>query len=294
MIDRRMVLAGGLVMAARRIPPVGAAPADRIAGMLSALERRSGGRLGVAILDTANARRHAWRGGERFSHCSSFKMSLAAMLLAKGDAGAIDLREVLRWKRSDLLAHSPATTAAVDTGLSVRALARATLVLSDNTAANVLLHRFGGPAELTRFWRRSGDRDSRLDRYEPDLNDRPPGSPLDTTTPLAMAATVAALVGRGILTPDSRRTLREWMTAVETGSRRLRAGLPEDWVSGDKTGTGLGRHYHTYVDLAFAGPAGRGPLVIAAYYEPARRGEDIDPQAEAVLAEVGRIASRMV
>jgi beta-lactamase class A len=291
--DRRSILAAGIALSIGSIPGVIAAPVDRIATALGALERRNGGRLGVQIIETANGRRHGWRAGERFSHCSSFKLSLAAMLLAKADRGAIDPGERLRWTRADMLPFSPVTNIHIANGLSVRELAKATLVVSDNTAANVLLRRFGGPPALTRFWRSLGDRVSRLDRLEPDLNDRAPGSELDTTTPAAMAGTVAALVHGKTLTPASRALLKAWMVEVRTGRERLRAGFPADWVAGDKTGTGLGRYRHSYVDLAFGGPVGRAPLIVAAYYEPARRGEGVDPAALAILAEVGRLASRL-
>ena len=212
------------------------------------------------------------------------------MLLAKADAGEIDLAEVLHWTKQDLLPVSPVTTANLDTGLSVKRLAQATLVTSDNTAANVLMRRFGGPAELTRFWRSLGDKASRLDRYEPELNATPSGTQLDTTTPAAMAVTTAALVHGKALAAESQAVLKAWMTEVKTGRDRIRSGLPSSWVSGDKTGTGLGDAKHTYVDLAFCGPAGRAPLIVTAYFEPKQLGKPMDPTAIATLAEVGRIA----
>lgn len=116
------------------------------------------------------------------------------MLLARADNGQVNLNEILHWSKEDMLSVSPVTSMHVDKGLPVRELARATLVTSDNTAANVLLRRFGGPEAVTGFWRSIGDTVSRLDRYEPELNRTPPGTALDTTTPAAMAATVGKLV----------------------------------------------------------------------------------------------------
>jgi beta-lactamase class A len=197
----------------------------------------------------------------------------------------------LRWTQRDVLSVSPVTEANVERGLNVEALARATLVTSDNTAANVLMRRFGGPAALTAFWRTIGDSVSRLDRYEPELNDRPPGSELDTTTPIAMATTTAALVSGRVLSADRRATLKTWMAEVRTGTQRIRAGFPTSWESGDKTGTGIGKERHTYVDIAYGGPTGRAPIVVAAYFEPATLVEPMDPMALNTLAEVGRIAA---
>jgi beta-lactamase class A len=269
-------------------------PGGQIVAQLRALEARARGKLGVCMYDTHLGGGIGWRENERFAHCSSFKMSLAAMLLQHADNGKVDLNEVLRWTPSDMLGVSPVTAEHIDRGLSVRALAHATLVTSDNTAANVLLRRFGGPAALTAFWRSLGDPVSRLDRYEPELNDRPADSELDTTTPRAMARTTAALVSGSALTVPSRSMLRAWMSEVRTGSQRIRAGFPPEWTSGDKTGTGIGTTRHTYVDIAYGGPDGRAPIVVAAYFEPSQLVEPMDRVALSTLAEVGRIAASSV
>jgi beta-lactamase class A len=292
-IDRRTVIVGSaaLMLSACSAPGRVTSKASPV-GELRAIERRANGRLGTYILDTATGTGFGWRENERFAHCSSFKMSLAAMILAQADKGDIDLRETLRWTRDDMLPVSPVTQANLNKGLSVRELAKATLVTSDNTAANVLLRRFGGPARLTRFWRAIGDNVSRLDRFEPELNVTPPGTELDTTTPAAMAATTAALVEGDALTSASRLPLKSWMTEVRTGQDRIRAGFPPDWVAGDKTGTGIGPTKHTYVDLAFGGPTARAPVIVVAYFEPSILVDPMDPVALRVLAEVGRIAAK--
>jgi beta-lactamase class A len=259
---------------------------------LQSLEEETRGRLGACVLDTATGWSFGWREHERFAHCSSFKLSLTAMLLARSQTREVDLDEVLRWQNTDLLPVSPITSAHVATGLDVRALARATLVTSDNTAANVLLRRFGGPPAMTAFWRSLGDEVSRLDRYEPELNQTPPGTELDTTSPAAMATTTAALVHGAVLSTSNRALLKAWMTEVRTGAQRVRAGFPDDWESGDKTGTGVSDTRQTYVDLAFGGPAGRSPLIVSAFFEPAQRVAPMDPAALKVLAQVGRIAAQ--
>jgi len=99
------------------------------------------------------------------------------------------------------------------------------------------------------------------------------------------------LINGKALSPASRAKLMAWMREVRTGRDRIRSGFPAGWDSGDKTGTGIGNTKHTYVDLAFGGPAGRAPLIVTAYFEPARLVEPMDPVATAALAEVGRIAA---
>jgi beta-lactamase class A len=301
--DRRTVMIGAVSLAAMACTPRAVSREDdqsdssslpALAKALEALEAKSGGRLGVFVLDTQTGTRTGWRAGERFAHCSSFKLSLAAMFLSMSDRGEIDLAERLHWTEADLLHHSPVTVRHVATGLTIEELAHGTLVTSDNTAANVLLKRAGGPQMLTQFWRALGDNVSRLDRYEPEMNMVPLGTELDTTTPEAMADTLAKLVTGDVLRAKTRDKLNAWMAEVQTGTRRIRAGLPAGWIAGDKTGTGIGELAETYVDIAYAGPADRKPLIITAYYNPGKRSDMISPEAEAVLAQVGHLAARSI
>ncbi|MCJ2185406.1 class A beta-lactamase [Novosphingobium beihaiensis] len=298
MIDRRGAIVGAAVTLLAGCGQGRLSALGKTGGNLSShveglrrIEQAARGRLGAFILDPASGTSFGWRENERFTHCSSFKLSLAAMLLAGADKGTLDLDEILHWQKADVLSYSPVTSKNISGGLTVRELARAALVTSDNTAANTLLRRFGGPEALTRFWRAAGDKVSRLDRYEPELNHTPPGTALDTTTPAAMAQTVGKLVTGDILEPASRTVLREWMMAVSTGRKRIRAGFPADWVAGDKTGTGIGETRHTYADLAFGGPKGAPPVIVAAYFEPERLAPPIDAVSEGALADVGRLAA---
>lgn len=294
LLDRRTVLRGAVLTVLAGYVDGAIASADAVdtcRKRLRLIEERAAGRLGAYIFDTRSNTGCGWREGERFAHCSSFKMSLAAMVLRMADRGEVDPREQLRWRSEDILPVSPVTAANTDRGLSVEELARATLVTSDNTAANVLLRRLGGPAVLTAFWRSLGDVVSQLDRYEPELNETPPGTTLDTTTPEAMARTTAVLIHGTALSPASREKLRDWMTEVRTGLQRIRAGFPGEWISGDKTGTGIGKTKHTYVDIAFGGPAGREPLIVSAYFEPAQLVDPMDPLSLRVLAQVGEVAA---
>lgn len=80
------------------------------------------------------------------------------------------------------------------------------------------------------------------------------------------------------------------MSEVTTGTQRIRAGMPSEWDSGDKTGTGIGKLKHTYVDIAFGGPVGRSPLIVTAYFKPGRLIEPMDPVALGVLAQFGKVA----
>jgi beta-lactamase class A len=168
---------------------------------------------------------------------------------------------------------------------TVAELCEATMTLSDNVAANLLLPAVGDPTGLTAFVRSLGDRVTRLDRIEPEVNLTSPGDLRDTTTPDAAVDTLQRLLLGDTLSPESRARLLGWMRGCLTGTDKLRAGLPGGWSAGDKTGAGAQGESN---DVAILFPPARPPLLVTAYY--------VAPAAEAtlrsaVLAEVGRIAS---
>lgn len=291
-IDRRRrgvvgaLLASPFVLSAgaalRAAVPEAPGPVDQLA----ALERRHGGRLGVAILDTATGRRINHRGEERFPMCSTFKWLLAAQVLARLDRSEESLDRRIVFAESDLVSYSPVTEKHTgEPGMTMGELCEAAVTLSDNTAANLMLASGGGPAGFTAFARSIGDEWTRLDRIEPALNEATPGDPRDTTTPAAMLRDLQAVLLGDVLSPASREQLIAWLVATRTGDARLRAGLP-GWRVGDKTGTGA--HAVTN-DVAIAWPPGGAPWLVTAYYT----GADTASQAErdAVIADVGRIVA---
>jgi beta-lactamase class A len=257
-----------------------------IANQLARLERRDGGRLGVAALDTSSKRLSGHRMDERFLMCSTFKLVLVGTVLARVDHGLERLDQRVPIHKRDVLSYAPVTRQHVGAaGMSVAALCEAAITLSDNTAANLLLSRVGGPHRLTAFVRALGDRKTRFDRIEPMLNMSAPGDTRDTTTPAAMLGIMHALVLGKALSVPSRQRLQQWMRACRTGGSLLRAGFPETWSAGDKSGSG----FHGEVnDVAVAWPPGRAPILVAAYYAPRHPNESTGHH---VLAATGRITA---
>jgi beta-lactamase class A len=250
---------------------------------LAALERRSGGRLGVYAIDTGSGRTLEHRARERFPMCSTFKLLAAGAVLARVDRRNEDLGRRVGYSQSDMLDNSPVTKANLDlSSMTIGGLCEAAMVQSDNTAANLLLHSLLGPAGVTKFARKLGDRVTRLDRDEPALNSAIPGDPRDTTSPLAMAGDVRAIVLGNVLSPRLRARMVAWMRACQTGAQALRAGVPASWNTGDKTGSGP---HGTSNDVAVMWPPERAPIVVAAYATGLRGAAD----RQAVLAAVGRI-----
>lgn len=267
-------------------------PADATADRLAALEKRVGGRLGVAFLDSATGRTAAHRGNERFAMCSTFKWPLSAVVLKAVEDGKLALDRPVAYGADDLLDYAPVTRANVAKGsMTAAELMEATITTSDNTAANLLLALIGGPAAMTQQVRAWGDEVTRLDRIEPKMNLVGPGEVRDTTTPTAMAALLRTILIGDALAPASRKLLADWGEATTTGAKRLRAGIPADWRFGHKTGTGTAPGMmNKYNDVALAHPPGGAPIMITAYYEAPVATNDMRAEDEAVLAEVARIA----
>jgi len=292
MIDRRdFALGFGASMLLSTSVGARASRTDLIA-RLHTIERAAGGRLGAFVLDTGSGKGFGWRADERFCHCSTFKLSLAALALREGDAGRLDLAETLAFSRTDIVAYSPVVEENLAKGrLPIMALAEAVQITSDNAAANILMRRLGGPKAVTRFWREIGDNKSRLDAYEPAINVIPPGTEENSTTPRAMAETLRRIAIGNVLKTNSRDRLRGWMAATQSGRNRIRAGIPTNWRGFDKTGTGMRSGIGNKTnDLAVLIPSGRAPLIVTGYFENPSFAEDTRPEDEAVLKTLGEIA----
>ena len=276
-----IALAGGVFL-----PGIAAGAPTRTAQLMEAiapLELKSGGRLGVCVLDTKTGAIAHHKGDERFPMCSTFKV-LAAAALLKGAGRQLErLEHRVRIEQADIVENSPVTREHVGAdGMSLRELCDAAITRSDNTAGNLLLKNIGGTAGLTGFARSLGDKLTRLDRTEPGLNEAVPGDPRDTTTPNAMAADFRRLLFGDVLPPQARDLLVNWLIANKTGDARLRAGLPQGWRIGDKTGAG---EHGTTNDVAVVWPAGHAPLIVAVYLT----GAALDSNGRNdVIAGVGR------
>ena len=273
MIARRTLLAAVPAVCLSGRSLAGPAFAPGLASAVAAAERITGGRVGLAVLDTATGHRFRHRGAERFGMASTFKFVLCGAILNLVDAGRLHLDTMIAVTAADMVSNSPVTEKFVGKSASIAALCEAAMTYSDNAAANLLLSLVGGPAGLTRFLRAGGDAVTRLDRIEPDLNNVPFGEVRDTTTPDSMLATLRHLLLGDRLSPASRAQLLAWMIDNRTGAKKLRAGLPASWRIGDKTG---GWNDSVSNDIAVIWPPGRtAPLLVTGYIGYARADADL-------------------
>jgi beta-lactamase class A len=254
------------------------------AAAIAAIQKRIGGRVGAYMLDTQSQLELAFNAHERFAMCSTFKLLLAAAVLRRVDAGTLTLDHKLALRPEDMVSHAPVTSAHLAEGsMSVRDLCAATVTVSDNPAANILLAAIDGPSGLTQFLRGIGDRVTRLDRTEVELNTNLPGDPRDTTTPQAMAHSMEKVLLGDVLTTQSRLQVIAWLRQSTTGQRRLRAGLPADWRAGDKTGTGANGATN---DVMIAWPPGRSAVIGTAYLSESTLATGALEQAHAEIGQV--------
>ena len=283
MVNRRYMLANLMAVPVMVAGRASAAPQLSLDAAVAAAEAATGGRVGLTVIDTATGRRFSHRGNERFPMASTFKMLLVAAILERVDQRQERLDRAIPVTAADILDVSPVSKQHVGGTATVGELAEATLIYSDNAAANLLLPAVGGPAGLTAFLRRIGDPATRLDRIEPMMSEARPGDPRDTTTPDAIAATWQRLLLGNILSPASRTQLTAWLIANTTGDTRLRAGLPKGWRVGDKTGTGSNASVN---DIAIVWPsrAATGPVLIASLITGGNAAPDVITRAHADLA----------
>ncbi len=257
-------------------------PAQLPRSLWQHIETSAAGRLGVAVLDTADGRLQGHRLDERFPMCSTFKWLAAALVLSRVDAGQERLDRRIAFGADALVPNSPVTSRHAGGGsMTLAELCEATITVSDNAAANLILHSFGGPPALTRYARSLGDTATRTDRLEPLLNEAAPGDPRDTTTPRGMATSLRAAVVDKALSAASREQLTRWMEASLTNGKRLRANLPPGWRLGSKTGTG---DRGSTNDVGVFWPPGRAPIVVAVYLTASRASESARNAAVARVA----------
>ena len=167
-VSRRVLLAGALTLPlaacgkheVRRTVAAKPAPspsthidAAAARAQFAALERRYTARLGVYAVATGTGLAVAYRSGERFAFCSTFKAFAAAAVLHQHPLSHLDT--VVRYTRADVNSFSPVTEKHIGSGMTIRQLCDAAVRYSDGTAGNLLMRDAGGPDGLTAYLRGS-------------------------------------------------------------------------------------------------------------------------------------------
>lgn len=232
------------------------------------------GRLGVGLTNLESGEYFTFNGDSPLPLQSVFKLHLAAAYLAEADAGRATLDEAFDLTELQLSPPWSPISAAWPGRRTYTALELITAAVqnSDNTAADVLMKRIGGPGALTAWLRQEGFEETRVDRYERELQIEAHGmpsfrpewarpeafdaarnavpadtrltalnaylrDPRDRASARSMLAFLSRLNVGELLTPASTQRLMQILHGTQTGRDRLSAGLPKGARFAHKTGT---------------------------------------------------------
>ncbi|WP_240207495.1 class A beta-lactamase [Vibrio sp. CyArs1] len=202
------------------------------------IEQQISGSIGVSVIDTHSYKQWDYNGNDQFPMMSTFKTLACAKMLKDAEMGQLDLSVSTTIESNKLMLWSPITQELVGKPISVEKACEATMLTSDNTAANIVLDHVGGPQGITSFLRFIGDYVTRLDRFEPELNQALLGDERDTTTPIAMNKTLQRILYQNVLGNASQKQLKGWMQGNVVSDALLRSILPQGWSIADRSGAG--------------------------------------------------------
>lgn len=261
-------------------PRAGALDTTRLdRGFPSLAARARPGDFNFGVLEARGERLWCWNAHARMPMQSVFKAPLAAAALAEVDAGRLKLDERVPIGALDLSPPPSAINRAWPTPpeghtMNVAAIDLIALAVqqSDNTAADVIMKRIGGPGAVTAWLRAKGIVDMSVDRYERELQQDVTGmesfrpawkdeaawlaardavaapiregamnaylaDPRDTTTVPAALGFLYKLSQGDLVSPTSTRLLLTLMATTASGAGRLAAGLPAGARLAHKTGS---------------------------------------------------------
>jgi beta-lactamase class A len=301
-----------------------AAPDASLARLQQQLEfvaHASDGVVGMSAVHLESRRSVSVRGTEGFPMASAFKIPIAIQLMKLVDEGKLNLDKMASVMQADLHPGSGELTELFfhpGLSLSLSNLMELALVISDNSAADILLREAGGPAAVTARMKALDFNGIRVDRSTALLisdwigaKDLPPedqwnkglwqrlydsvperehmrarrietSDPRDTATPEDMTRLLSRLWAKDLLTPQSSETLLDMMARCQTGRSRIKGLLPAGTEVAHKTGT-LGGVANDIGVITL--PNGAGHVAISIFTKGSNAPEE---QADRAIAEIAR------
>jgi len=251
---------------------------DRLEAELHRIVDRFPGSIGVWVEHLESGVEAGVDPDTPYGMASTYKVPILVEMLARVDAGELSLDDPVPMRPSDQHIGSGlmADLWAPGLTLSLRNLATFMVILSDNSATDMLIDRLGADAVTARM-RRLGLRNIRVDRTTLELildysgipydevadapleeirehyrnRRRDPEalpavrrafyeSPEDKATARDMTRLLAMIADGEALSPESTEVFLEILRRTQTGANRLRGGLPAGTPLAHKTGT-IGR-----------------------------------------------------
>ncbi len=293
----------------------------RLEQQMELVARVTDGVTGVSATHIESGRTASVRGMEPFPMASAFKLPVAVQIMSLVDEGKLSLDKMVALAPPDLHPGSGKLTELFfhpGVSLSIANLMELMLVISDNTAADVVLREAGGPAAVTARMKTLGFAGIRVDRptallisawqgatnlppesewnrtiWDPIYNAVPQREhvqarrtqtrdPRDTATPDDMSQLLVRLWKRDLLTPKSSTFLIEMLHRCETGKTRIKGMLPDGTVVAHKTGS-LGGVVNDVGIVTLPGDGGH--VALAVFTKASNKPGEISEKA---VAEVSR------
>jgi beta-lactamase class A len=214
---------------------------------VESIARSTRGRIGVAAMDLDSGGIVLLNGDQPFPMASTAKIAIAATYLSMVEQGKLRLDQEWAMQmpvREPVSARGRVARVHPGTVLPAQALMELSITRSNNEATDALLSAVGGPASVNAWLARAGIAGQHLDHTMATLvrddGRIDPASVIDqrtASTPRAMVSLLGAIDRGGALSPQSRAVLLDTMTRTVTGSKRIKAGLPEGVLFAHKTGT---------------------------------------------------------
>lgn len=247
----------------------------RLEREMARIAQVGGGVVGASAIHIESGRRAVLQPTERFPMASTVKVPIAVQLLTLVDEGRERLDRMVTLEARDLHPGSGTLSDLFNkpgVALSVRNLLELMLLISDNSATDIVLRLAGGADAVNDRMRRLAIHGLRVDRptvhliadavgmrlspeeqWSPEYFDRAFRSltpadraaarrsfnedPRDTSTPDAMTELLVRIARKEILKPDSGELLLDIMRRCRTGDSRIKGVLPQGTIVAHKTGT---------------------------------------------------------
>jgi len=296
---------------------------QRLEREIERVSQIAGGGVGASAVHLESGRRVSFHGDERFPMASTFKIPIAVQVLRRVERGELTLDKMIEIHPADLHPGSGTLSGLFNkpgVALSVRNLMELMLLISDNSATDILLRLAGGPEAVSARLHDSGIDGISVNRstarliadwegvknlppegeWTPEMWQRVLGSvppdeakkaaaasdrdPRDTSTPSAMTALLSRiwLKDPELLKPDSADLLLDIMRRCETGDARLKGILPEGTEVAHKTGS-IGGTTNDVGILTL--PDNTGHVAIAVFVKSSDKPV---PVRERAIAEIAR------
>lgn len=293
----------------------------RLEQQIEFLAKTTDATVGVSALHIESGRYVSFHGTQPFPQASAVKVPIAIQIMALASEGKLQLDKMISLRPADLHPGSGRITDLLfhpGVALSIENIMELAIVISDNSAADLMLREAGGAAAVTARMKTLGLDGIRVDRsiamlladwggiktvppeseWTPAMWDRlfnaVPESehmaarraqtrdPRDTSTPADMTKLLARIYRKDLFSQPWGTKMWEVMERCQTGKTRIKGMLPQGTEVAHKTGS-LGGVVNDVGVITLPGNAGHVALSI--FTKGSSRPEEV---SEKTVAEISR------